>query len=608
MRSETSYFNKTIFTKNITRFWLVWALYLLIWLFAMPFNLWGQLTSPNFSAEASTITTDIIRGGFIIGSVMAAVFGILAAMAVFSYLYAGRSADMFHMLPLKRENLFLTNYLSGFGFLAVVNAVVFVISAVVMGVCGYRDLSALWSWLGIVTAMSLFFYSFGVFCAMFTGHLIALPVFYIILNFVGAGIELFVKMVLGTFVFGMRFDRDITLGFLSPLYQVNVVKPVVEGGFACWNIVIGYAVAGLILACLALLIYRKRRIETAGDIVAVRPVKPVFKYGSVFCSALFFGCVLFEIFSMKTDGYTAWKMLACMLPAGFVGYYAAEMLLKKTVHVIKSGLRGWLIFSGVLIILTAAVEFDVFGYERYVPELPEISSAYAGRNPVHSGSGAAVADGMAEDEAALRKIVGLHETIVKNKAAIEGFPYADIVPNGAYQPDSTPVVIRYVLKNGRVMNRSYIIPVTEALLSDEQSPAAVFESLINEPGHILRSTFPKGLSVDDFGNGSLCSLTVMSGRTIEKSFADVTLNQEESYRLYQAIIKDIEAGNIGRTDLLRSDAYYNSVYICTIFLDINDMGNRGINVEKNSLNTIAALKSMGLMEESQFITRSEALG
>ena len=45
-----------------------------------------------------------------------------AAMAVFSYLDASRSACMMHALPLRREALFFTNYLSGLSFLLLPNA------------------------------------------------------------------------------------------------------------------------------------------------------------------------------------------------------------------------------------------------------------------------------------------------------------------------------------------------------------------------------------------------------------------------------------------------------------------------------------------------------
>ena len=39
MRSVTSCFNSTLYRKNLSRFWPIWALYSVIWLFALPLNL-----------------------------------------------------------------------------------------------------------------------------------------------------------------------------------------------------------------------------------------------------------------------------------------------------------------------------------------------------------------------------------------------------------------------------------------------------------------------------------------------------------------------------------------------------------------------------------------
>ena len=47
------------------------------------------------------------------GVALSLVFGALAAMASFGYLYNNRSAAMMHALPLRREALFTTQYLAG---------------------------------------------------------------------------------------------------------------------------------------------------------------------------------------------------------------------------------------------------------------------------------------------------------------------------------------------------------------------------------------------------------------------------------------------------------------------------------------------------------------
>ena len=109
--------------KNFARFWPIWSLY-------GPSG--GVTAHGQYSQQPDTLRSD--RGmarsrlcGNYLGLRSIAVLRLplcsayCAAMAVFSYLYFSRSADMIHALPLRREGLFLTNYLSGLSFLLLPN-------------------------------------------------------------------------------------------------------------------------------------------------------------------------------------------------------------------------------------------------------------------------------------------------------------------------------------------------------------------------------------------------------------------------------------------------------------------------------------------------------
>ena len=57
-----------------------------------------------------------------------AVYGCLLAMAFFSYLMNRRSVGMIHALPIKREGLFFTNWLSGVLFTAGPSLLIFLVA------------------------------------------------------------------------------------------------------------------------------------------------------------------------------------------------------------------------------------------------------------------------------------------------------------------------------------------------------------------------------------------------------------------------------------------------------------------------------------------------
>ena len=156
MRSATSYFNFTLFRKNLSRFWPIWGLYGLIWLVLLPI---GLLTDGDYLtlARARLIPLQFLDG-MSTALFLAAGFGILCAMAVFSYLYSSRSVGLLHALPMRREGLFLTNYLSGLAFLVLPNLAVFFLSLLVEAAFGVLVFSSLFVWLVTTCFYCLFFY------------------------------------------------------------------------------------------------------------------------------------------------------------------------------------------------------------------------------------------------------------------------------------------------------------------------------------------------------------------------------------------------------------------------------------------------------------------
>ena len=118
MRSVTSCFNPTLYKKDLARFWPLWTMYTVIWLFMLPLNLFSQSLRYNFDpvqwAGREPITM-VAQGG---GLAIAAVYSLLCAAAVWSYLYNNRSANLMHALPVRREGHFLSHALAGVTFFA----------------------------------------------------------------------------------------------------------------------------------------------------------------------------------------------------------------------------------------------------------------------------------------------------------------------------------------------------------------------------------------------------------------------------------------------------------------------------------------------------------
>lgn len=191
MRSGTSFFNVTVWKKTVLRFWPIWAVGLVFWVLALPAQgmmaLQRQLENGGDWLLSFSASVDGLGGDTALS--FAVVFGLLAAMAVCSHLYSSRSANFMGALPVRREGLFVSHYTAGLSMLLLPNIVVFLLTLLVEALGGAVMWPPLMFWLTALSGMEFFFYSFAVCIGMFTGHLLALPIFYAVFNALAAALR-----------------------------------------------------------------------------------------------------------------------------------------------------------------------------------------------------------------------------------------------------------------------------------------------------------------------------------------------------------------------------------------------------------------------------------
>ena len=113
MKSKKWFFDLTVYKKTIARFWPLWAAYFVIWLIFLPLqglmclrmdanggNGFGGSYMESFARN-----TVANRAGTETILMLAILFGVLGAMAVFSHLYNARSANLFGSLPVRPSPL-----------------------------------------------------------------------------------------------------------------------------------------------------------------------------------------------------------------------------------------------------------------------------------------------------------------------------------------------------------------------------------------------------------------------------------------------------------------------------------------------------------------------
>ena len=573
MRSATSYFNFTLFRKNLSRFWPIWGLYGLIWLVLLPI---GLLTDGDYLtlARARLIPLQYLDG-MSTALFLAAGFGILCAMAVFSYLYSSRSVGLLHALPMRREGLFLTNYLSGLAFLVLPNLAVFFLSLLVEAAFGVLVFSSLFVWLVTACFYCLFFYSFAVFCAMFTGHILALPAFYGILNFLVMGLCFLVNDMAQRFLFGFTGAAWMeTLGlYLTPVaYLASGVRVSYYDGPAPSYDQVAFlsglgrvflvGLIGLVLAALALAVYRRRQLETAGDVVSVAWVRPVFRYGVAFCCAIALGNLFDSIFDrLLPDG--AWTLLFWMLLWGAFGCFVAVMLLRKTFWVFKSSWKGCCVFLACLAAAMCLMELDGFGFESRVPDPARVQTAYVVNVRTCPSDDAGWVRLTADDPETIALVTQLHRQIVSEKARLEddrNVYVSDYTTDAdgvdVQTEDWKDVRLSYVMTDGDVMYRDYTVPVTGEELAEEGSISALLQALFNAPGFAEEAYFGSLAEGDRLVAAEVSG--VFSGdQTLSEN---LTLPSQALPDLEAAVKADLAAGDLGRRWLLEDGEYLDGCY------------------------------------------------
>ncbi len=585
MRSVKSYFNATLFKKNLTRFWPVWGLYLLIWLFVLPISLFLD----DYVTDRFAYRTVLEYIGEV-GLPLAVVFSLLAAVAVWSYLFNNRSTCLMHTLPIRREGMFLTNFLSGMTFMVGPNLIVFVLTLLAEAATGIMDVGALVMWFFAVTLMELFFFCFATFCAMCTGHILGMPVFYGVFNVLAVGVTALIDLALDRFVFGYTRVEGLfrAAEWLTPAWKLwdnlevrveRVNNEIVNSTawLSGFGYILVYVILGLVLAALALLLYRRRHMERAGDVITVSWMRPVFQYGVAFCCALAFGTLLFEIFRYDLSD-TAWALLIFMLICGTAGYFIAKMLLEKSFRVFHCW-KGCLPLLAALMLLVCIMEFDVTGYEQRVPDVEDVESVFVYNVSTVPYDEGRYLDMETADPEVIRAVLAVHQAIVEDKDTIEDDPYGGVWGEDTKLGYSVRIKdyayfnVSYLLESGKVVNRDYTVPVFAEDLNDPNSLTAKLDTLINLPRVIESEYGLSDESADNIIEMSLSSYYIGDGYD---GYEDVIISEDACEKVFDAVMADFAEGNIGRRYLMDDEERMNNCFVN----DLEIVFYRGKSVEK----------------------------
>lgn len=317
----------------------------------------------NLQSQAS----GLLEAFHVCSTIIVAIGAVLAALVLFNYLTNHKKTDLFHSIPVSRERLFAINYLAGFFIFLLPFILGFILNALAVAALGYA---------GYFTWGLYFFYALkliiGFFCLYsITVMAMALCGTTIMSLMITAAINAFFPVLL-------TLSQSLKMYFYETYYtNIDIVSlwaqrtsPVINMfGEVTWLNILILAVIGAAALIFAVLLYKKRRSEAAGSSLAFRRSKHIVKIPIALVGTLAFATIFYNI----SNNVTAWLYFGGIAGAILI-CQCLEIWIEGEFAAVK---KGWLSVVIVAVICTGIftyIDYDLGGYDKYLPEAEDIAS------------------------------------------------------------------------------------------------------------------------------------------------------------------------------------------------------------------------------------------
>lgn len=478
MKSRTSCCKSVILRQDLIRFAPVWGLYTVFMLTVCLLSM-------------ASVETDYLRICFVkefikIYPLIAFCYALLTAQSLFGDLYVPRLCYALHAMPVKRDCYFTAHAAAGMLFAVVPNLVATLVMFPLLGsIRGY-----IWVWYAASIGQYLFFFGLAMLCMLLSGNRIGMNLFYGIINFFAILVNWFSTAVFGKLLYGVKIPEEPILNF-CPSFSL-ITRDYLEVLYPTWQnypdiaissieflpsgwIYLGICVLlGLALVAAAHVLYRKRPLECAGDLLITEKLKPVF----LVLFSLTVGA-FFHLFGQMVSRGSAYPVLILGI---VIGYLAGLMLLKRQVNVFRiKAMVPLAVILAVLGITMGITAMDPMGLVTKMPSTDEIESVAIQQGDMdYTNIDIGISKIHLDTPEQIAALQFLHNTGLAAHRSPSQRNYLQIVLgiynyNYGDRDKQINVILTYHLKNGKDLTRYYTLsvddetsPVLSALLSDPQ--------------------------------------------------------------------------------------------------------------------------------------------
>ncbi|MBR4343562.1 MAG: hypothetical protein IKP88_12820 [Lachnospiraceae bacterium] len=402
--------------------------------------------------------------------------GFAAAIAAFGFLGKKKNDNFFEALPFNRASLYVTRYIFGFIMWLIPCLFIFIVEIFQSLVLDAAMFTELLEWLVSAIIAYLFWYSLGILFMVLCGRVVMAGVCYfgfsaagIVMSF---GIDSMNKLCFIGYNSGTGFSGT-PFAILSPLeyiFSLGVGYKYIDsrkyiGIFDSANILKIFVVlfAGIIMAVLAYLLYKKRKSERTGDNIVFSTMKVVFSYvlSAVTAVTMTFMLTLIIVYHDDRMAHRASDRIAILIIlciVGFITFLASVMWVERKFKIFtKKNLLKAAVFTVILAVCGVGYMHDFFNVEGYVPKAKNVSNiSIPNNNGLFPNEERNL---LMINEAAIEKTIELHEIILEDMYELESF-YDNTDAVYYMEGDgfnSYYFNIYYTMKNDMRVSRSYEI-------------------------------------------------------------------------------------------------------------------------------------------------------
>lgn len=552
MKSKISFFNKTAFKKDVTRFTPIWILYIVCMILGVVMLFQDSVNGYIFQRHLCTLPQSMNIINFF--------YAVIVAQLLFGDLYSSRMCNALHALPLRRESWFGTHVAAGLSF-SLVPTLIGMLLAALLNALGDSTMPGGWQlpWLNLL-AMNLqylFYFGLAVLCAMLVGNRLAQALIYGIVNFTSVIVYWLVDTLITPLYYGLQTNQEPFLR-LAPVAYGSEVKfmdmeylfddtpenRIIGAQFTVeaegWIYIAICAALGIAFVAAALLLYRRRRLEAAGDFMAVRHLEPVFMVA--------FPLIAAGVAYFFTSGMMGIGGVAFLIAGLVIGYIAGRMLLERTIRVFsKKNILGFFALAAAFTAAFFLMRSDPLGWVEWIPEAEEISQVkvYTGYYYSYRYSDGYRGITLQTPEE-IRQALRVHEIALadrsvreradeqngyKETAALDGTVMVtvdtldEIRERDYISPQS--IILEYRMKDGSTHARSYVIDARgeagEILIPHFSSMEKLFPDSLKLPDRNAETIAARTLQVrvdDGWGGNQIIESRELIAQLLEAIEAD----------------------------------------------------------------------------------------